>query len=163
LSVFSIGKAGFGFDGSNGTNPANGGTPGLRLPWAMSSGSGCDLKECGPFRRFPVFGFGIDRPRLFTINHFKNNPMDHNLTLGQLCHIDHMLYRKMAGWEKLWEPIKLKAPIPGIVVGIRTLSNGTTYSLGEGYGNGYEAKEYFRAVLVATDLHRKPVLVKFIL
>jgi hypothetical protein len=101
------------------------------------------------------------------ITHFKSNPMDRNLTLGQPCQIDHYLVRRStfngnAGWLKFWETVPLKEPKAGLVMGVRNLSNGKNDSWGDGVVI-YNPKDRFRALLVATDLHRKPVLVKFIL
>lgn len=50
------------------------------------------------------------------------------------------------------------APRAGIVVGVRTLANGTVRNMYED-GLQFEAVEHFTAYLVAFDLRRKPVLV----
>jgi hypothetical protein len=47
----------------------------------------------------------------------------------------------------------------GIVVGIRTISNGTRKWVGSEEGYEYTPTEYLQAALVAFDLRRKPVLV----
>lgn len=61
--------------------------------------------------------------------------------------------------EKFWQETKLRNPITGIVVGIRKLSNGRNHYIPE-YGNDYEPKEHFKAIIVAYNLSRKPKLVK---
>lgn len=50
-------------------------------------------------------------------------------------------------------------PCPGIVIGIRTLSNGTNHYHGDDEPITYRATERFTAYLVAYDMRRKPVLV----
>jgi hypothetical protein len=60
---------------------------------------------------------------------------------------------------KFWDETKLRNPVDGIVVGIRSLSNGRNHYIPE-YGNDYEPKEHFRALIVAYHLSRKPLLVK---
>jgi hypothetical protein len=59
--------------------------------------------------------------------------------------------------RKVWEPDPWKnGTYAGIVVGVRTLSDGMTEGWEE---NTYRPERHYRAVLIATDLHRKPVLV----
>lgn len=62
---------------------------------------------------------------------------------------------------KLWEEQKLKAPIEGIIVGIRKLSNGKNHWNGE-TGNDYEPKEHFKALVIVYHLLRKPILIKIV-
>lgn len=61
--------------------------------------------------------------------------------------------------EKFWDEVKLRNPIDGIVIGVRKLSNGRNHYIPE-YGNDYEPREHFKAVIVAYDLSRKPKLTK---
>jgi len=59
--------------------------------------------------------------------------------------------------RKVWEPDPWKTgTYGGIVVGLRTLSDGETTDWESG---SYRPSRHFRAVLVAEGLHRKPVLV----
>jgi len=60
---------------------------------------------------------------------------------------------------KIWEP-RLTEILDVIVVGKRTLSNGTTY-YEEGYGNIYEPKEYFTALLVVRTLKESPFYINY--
>ena len=59
---------------------------------------------------------------------------------------------------KYWEESKLIEPVNGIVVGMRNLSNGKNEYVHE-YGNVYEPKEHFRALVIAYGIFRKPILV----
>lgn len=63
--------------------------------------------------------------------------------------------------RKVWRTPLWKKPgeSRGVVVGIRTLSNGrVTYNYDE--PTEYTANEWFKAALIATDLLRKPVFVR---
>ena len=67
-----------------------------------------------------------------------------------------------AQW-KVWRPgAHAGAPEPaartGVLVGTRTLSNGTITNYGYDGGIEYQAREHFTAYLIAHDLTRKPVL-----
>lgn len=59
----------------------------------------------------------------------------------------------MKVWQAVAGPIR-----EGIVVGVRTLSNGKR-DMGEDYAN-YTAKEHFKAYIVAYDMRRKPMMVR---
>lgn len=98
-------------------------------------------------------------------------------TLGERITFTHSLHRR-SGWgehfgtrpghRKAWEPrpaswlIRQAENLHGIVVGIRTLSNGhVTYGDWEDGGHVYHADKdgSFTAYLVAYDVRRKPVYV----
>lgn len=90
-------------------------------------------------------------------------------TLGQQITVTHKLKRiskyvndgeSPLKYElKFWDKVELKTPIKGIVIGIRKLSNGHNHYIRE-YGNAYEPKEHFKALIVAYHLYRKPIFVK---
>lgn len=61
--------------------------------------------------------------------------------------------QRMKEWEM--KPIK---PITGVIVGIRTLSNGRTDFDNEA-GYMYSPNYFFKALLVSVSLYRKPILV----
>lgn len=46
-----------------------------------------------------------------------------------------------------------------MVIGIRTLSNGVSHWNGDGEGVSYEAKEFFKALLVVRTINSKPFLI----
>lgn len=54
---------------------------------------------------------------------------------------------------KYWDVQKINQEV--LIIGIRTLSNGTTMWDDEA-GNLYEPTDYFQALLVVSDLHKKP-------
>lgn len=59
--------------------------------------------------------------------------------------------------RKIWTPDPWKnGTYAGVVVGLRTLSDGMTEGWEE---NTYRPERHYRAVLIATDLYRRPVLV----
>lgn len=66
--------------------------------------------------------------------------------------------------ERVWEPVNFVHNHPedhgeGVVVGIRTLSNGVvTYDAEE--GNTYRQKETFQALVIAHSMRSKPVYVR---
>lgn len=92
-----------------------------------------------------------------------------NYTLGQkvttmkyLKRVSRYIQEGEAPWKtewKFWDERQLKSPIEGIVIGIRNLSNGKNNYIPE-HGNDYEPKEHFKAIIVAYQLSRKPILVK---
>lgn len=57
--------------------------------------------------------------------------------------------------HKFWMVVNLKKPREVMIVGVRTLSNGTTQYDSE-TGNLYDPKEYFKALLVTGTLREKP-------
>lgn len=63
--------------------------------------------------------------------------------------------------RKVWRtaPWFRPAPIRGVIVGIRTLSNGRNEYHGYDEPIEYCGEEFFSAYLVAYDLRRKPVFV----
>jgi hypothetical protein len=84
---------------------------------------------------------------------------DDNLALGTPVRFKRPLHRvrTLANREqKVWEADPYRAgEYAGIVVGVRTLSDGEVIA----WGAGYRPERHYRAVLIAEDLHRKPVLV----
>ena len=90
--------------------------------------------------------------------------------LGQRVTFTHPLYRHTRGTNytvhKTWEPHPYYADAAkqrdGIIVGKRSLANGTTQWQDYGDGGMYEfiPNEYFAAYLIAFDLRRKPVYVR---
>lgn len=63
-------------------------------------------------------------------------------------------------WRKRWQRTQYdERHREGVVVGLRTLSNGINESHGD-EGIQYIPEEYIPAVLVAYDLRRKPVYVE---
>lgn len=86
-----------------------------------------------------------------------------DLKLGQRVVFSAKLKRK---WYKMGiQDIKSWTPVPcdctdGIVIGIRTLSDGDVeYGSYEDGTTQYRPTKHFRAALVVYSLHRKPVLV----
>lgn len=96
-------------------------------------------------------------------------------TLGQPVTFTHSLHRR-SGWgedfgirrghRKLWEAEPVlhlvfgAAELSGVIVGVRTLSNGrVTYGYGEDGDMVYRPDKdgHFTVYLVAYDLRRKPV------
>lgn len=61
---------------------------------------------------------------------------------------------------KTWDIFPLKKSKKGIVIGIRTLSNGRT-SYQSDYGYIYYPNNYFKALLVVSGIHAKPFFVKY--
>lgn len=91
-------------------------------------------------------------------------------TLGQRVTFSHILRRDTgkwngAGWEKVWRLERADGRWAngdiirqaGIVVGIRTLSNGTAAYNGPDTQAAYTHAENVPAVLIATHLRRRPV------
>jgi hypothetical protein len=89
-----------------------------------------------------------------------------NIVLGEPIRFDQVLVRKESNerlrsenhnsYLKYWENKALGKQEHGIVVGVRTLSNGIkTYC----EALLYKPKYYFKALLVITDLRKKPVFV----
>lgn len=60
-------------------------------------------------------------------------------------------------WSTEYYPGKDNPGGEGIVVGVRTLSNGDAHW--DDWGSGYRPKEHFDAYLIAYNVHRKPVFV----
>ena len=116
--------------------------------------------------------FNNSRLRLDGCNYWKYTLFIHNMSyeLGQKITVGFQLKRVSrfvqdgdAPWKqewKYWEERKLRAPLDGIVIGIRNLSNGKNHYLGSEEGMSYEPKEHFKAIIVAYQLSRKPILVK---
>lgn len=91
----------------------------------------------------------------------------HRVYLGQRIVFNQRLVRRTYynyranGYRermKRWDITPMAEPKEGIIVGIRTLSNGTTDYDNES-GHMYDPKEHFRAILVYTSVTRKPVYV----
>lgn len=95
---------------------------------------------------------------------------DATLSLGQPVTFSHTLGRHSEwvqgeGTVRTWLPTPLAGS--GVIVGWRTLSNGTieAYRENDGYGNWihvsneWRGSDYFRAYLVAFDLRSKPIFV----
>lgn len=96
--------------------------------------------------------------------------MDNQISLGQQITIDSVLKRKTkystqdeygrSKRLKVWENIPLKQNKTAIVIGIRNLSNGNTdYDSDAGYM--YNPTEYFKALLVVSNLNNAPYLVQY--
>lgn len=91
------------------------------------------------------------------------------LVLGQEVMFTHVLRRRREytdrgyyqnAWvrEPAWNRTDQRAPVRGILVGMRTLSNGrASYDYDEGWA--YEAETTQQAALVAYGLRRSPVYV----
>jgi hypothetical protein len=60
--------------------------------------------------------------------------------------------------RKLWKRRMLPSVEAGILIGVRTLSNGIVHYWGEDGGIEYRAKEHFKAALVVTGPRSKPFL-----
>lgn len=58
---------------------------------------------------------------------------------------------------KIWDLLPMKEDTTGVVVGIRTVSNGRTDFDSEA-GYMYSPKEFFQVLVVATSLYRQPIL-----
>lgn len=83
--------------------------------------------------------------------------------LGERVRIGGFLIRqgdfaKYPSVQRYWIRVAFKQPLKGVLVGLRTLSNGVALHMGED-GVDYKAKEYFQAALVATDLRKRSYLV----
>lgn len=82
------------------------------------------------------------------------------MKFGQKITINHKLVRKETKktrepiWEKKWVWVSIPAT-EGIIIGKRTLSNGTIDS-----NHIYFPKEYFQVLLVAINMEENPVYVK---
>lgn len=94
-------------------------------------------------------------------------PDTSGFSLGQWVEFSHTVVRRSdytgsgPGWRKEWvrEPFReAKFEPAGIVVGIRHLSNGRNRFIGEDGPLVYEHQDYLVAILIAYDIHRKPVL-----
>ena len=87
-------------------------------------------------------------------------------TLGERVRVDHRLVRQVHDRSrKVWVYEDLLVEQEGLVVGVRTLSNGKRdWESVDDFGGGggyweYQPSAYFRALLVVTDLRRRPFLV----
>lgn len=84
--------------------------------------------------------------------------------LGQRVTFTHPMRRACpfdysGPYRKEWVPNTVAAPTEGVVVGVRTLSNGAvTYSDVVTYRPSRDG--YFTAYLIAYDMRRKPVFVR---
>lgn len=76
---------------------------------------------------------------------------DIRVYLGQPIRFSHYLVRRSSGVLKMWLPMNLPSMENGIIVGIRTLSNGRIEYQGDGV-NEYTGREFFKVFLVATSL-----------
>jgi hypothetical protein len=63
--------------------------------------------------------------------------------------------------RKVWKRRMLQSTQEGIMIGVRTLSNGDVHYWGEDGGIEYKAKEHFTAALVVTSPRSKPFLTMF--
>lgn len=84
-------------------------------------------------------------------------------TIKYLKRISKFVQDGEAPWKtefKVWDERQFRSPIEGIVIGIRNLSNGKNIYMGQEEGVVYEPKEHFKAIIVAYQLSRKPILVK---
>lgn len=88
--------------------------------------------------------------------------------LGQQVVFSIVLFRDSAclessnrfgsGYQAFWNQRKLAKPKAGVLVGLRTLTDGETrFSVED--GNVYHPRKTVKAALVSYDLRRKPVLV----
>ena len=93
--------------------------------------------------------------------------MANDLKFGDVVIIPHRLRRTgeqrrgemRSDWWRIWEVKPFpKGPRTGILIGFRTLSNGTIWYGGED-GKVYDPQDYIKAALVAVDARTKPVLV----
>lgn len=89
-----------------------------------------------------------------------------DLQLGERVSFACTLQRQRGEWDgktrserKLWAPVGHETR-DGIIVGVRTLSNGRTIWNGHDAQSEWRADEHFTALLVAFDLHRRPVFVR---
>lgn len=87
------------------------------------------------------------------------------LKLGQEVRFTHKLERKWKygdfGWKthrKDWEEVESKIN-KGILVGIRTLKNGTS-SFEEEYGYMFTPDQYFTAYMIVSSISKSPFFVK---
>jgi hypothetical protein len=101
--------------------------------------------------------------------------MNSGFTLGQRVTFTHTLRRATkgwtteagGGWEKVWAVDRADCrwargdviPQTGIIIGLRTLSNGIATDNGPDTGSGYMHKQNVPAALIATGLRRRPVFV----
>lgn len=92
---------------------------------------------------------------------------DKPLPLGTRVLFSHPLTRRYlpgSPARKVWEPPLYAEDAnrkhQGVVVGVRTLSDGRTHWNGEDEPISYTPDEHFTAYLIAYDLHRKPVHVR---
>jgi len=60
--------------------------------------------------------------------------------------------------KKEWKETQFSTPQVGILIGVRTLANGSTYYSENGCI--FTPVEYFPVYMVATDLRKKPVFTK---
>lgn len=90
-------------------------------------------------------------------------------SLGQQITVDFVLKRKTkystpneygrSKRLKVWEKVPLKKSKTAIIVGLRNLSNGNTDYDGD-VGYMYNPTEYFRALLVVSNLNKAPYFVE---
>lgn len=83
------------------------------------------------------------------------------MKLGDKILINHRLLRCYANGEKVWTRMSFRQPREVMVIGKRTLNNGTVQ-----YGSDaiedptiYTPSKYFPALLVVEDIARKPFFV----
>jgi hypothetical protein len=94
--------------------------------------------------------------------------MTEQFDLGQKVTFSHPLHRESVyeksefgrdEWWKKWLEPESSAPMTGVVVGVRHLSNGVNHG---GYWDSpieYHNRETFKAYLIAYDMREKPVYV----
>ena len=63
--------------------------------------------------------------------------------------------------HKEWVTTPAQKPTEGIIVGIRTLSDGVVVWTGEEGGYDYRATKHLKAYLVVTDIYKNPLTVPF--
>jgi len=63
--------------------------------------------------------------------------------------------------HKEWVTTPVQKPTEGIIVGIRTLSDGVVVWTGEEGVYDYQALKHMKAYLVVTDIYKNPLTVPF--
>lgn len=94
----------------------------------------------------------------YALNLFKSlgigTRIEFTATLKRRTNYPHGEY----GAQKYWFRNEC-APTTGLIIGLRTLSNGKRMWIGSEEGFEYTPTEHFRALLIAYAMNRKPVLV----
>ncbi len=84
-----------------------------------------------------------------------------DLFLGRRVRVNATLKRSMSydSRHKAWASISLSEPVVGIVIGIRTLANGTIHYGSWDEPTSFQPTGYLRAVQVVTSLRKNPIFV----
>lgn len=85
-----------------------------------------------------------------------------NENFGKRIIVDHKLVRKYGEKSaKFWAKENLSTQFEVMIIGQRTLSDGVYHTSGyaEDYESYYEAKSYFKALLVVADMKTNPFYV----